>query len=578
MRLRTKLKIVPLLVGTFILAANLSFAQQPSSISPDLQGLDPLTPVNVIVQFNSAPSLVALETIPLLGGVVKGTLSLVNGVLVSLPPAILDAVAALPGVVYISPDRLNMPLLDNSAGAVNASTAWQAGWTGSGIGVAVIDSGISNHSDLDTSTGKFRVVYSQDFTSSGTTNDQYGHGEHVAGIVAGDAASSNCSNCTRQFRGIAPGASLINLRVLDKNGSGTDSEVISAIASAIALKSIYNIRVINLSLGRPIFESYQFDPLCRAVEAAWQAGVVVVVAAGNNGRDDYQDTEGYGTITTPGNDPYVITVGAMKSMGTPQRTDDLIASYSSKGPTAIDHVVKPDLVAPGNLVVSLLANGGSATLPQTYPQNDVPLTYYENTTSTALSTQYFTLNGTSMATPVVSGAVADLLQAQPTLTPDQVKARLMMTAYKTFPLSSTATDPTTGQTYTSYYDVFTVGAGYLDIAAALASTYVAPGLWLSPYATYNPTTGAVYLVNNPTSILGNTSVVPDRSVWGNQSVSGTQAVWGTQSVWGNQSVWGTQTVTGTRSVWGTQLVWGTRSVWGTSAAEAAEATMINGEQ
>src|SRR5262249_14280505 len=143
------------------------------------------------------------------------------------------------------------------------------------------------------------------------------------------------------------------LRVLDKNGNGTESAVINAIQQAINLKSKYNIRVINLSLGRPVFESYTLDPLCQAVEQAWKASIVVVVAAGNQGRNNSAGTNGYATITAPGNDPYVITVGAMKTMGTPSRSDDLIASYSSKGPTLYDHVVKPDLVAPGNRLVSL---------------------------------------------------------------------------------------------------------------------------------------------------------------------------------------------------------------------------------
>jgi serine protease AprX len=114
------------------------------------------------------------------------------------------------------------------------------------------------------------------------------------------------------------------------------------------LQSTYNIRVINLSLGRAVVESYTLDPLCQAVERAWQAGIVVVAAAGNNGR--YQASNGYATIGSPGIDPFVITVGAMKTMQTLGRGDDLIATYSSKGPTLVDHVVKPDLVAPGNKV------------------------------------------------------------------------------------------------------------------------------------------------------------------------------------------------------------------------------------
>src|SRR5947208_7733249 len=151
--------------------------------------------------------------------------------------------------------------------------------------------------------------------------------------------------------------------------------VIAAIERAIVLKDTYNIRVMNLSLGRPVMETYLDDPLCQAVEAAWKAGITVVVAAGNDGRDNSFGTFGYGTINSPGNDPYVITVGAMKSMGTTTRCDDLIASYSSKAPSQVDHIVKPDIVAPGNQVVSLAVPG--ATLVTQYSStNSVPMSYY----------------------------------------------------------------------------------------------------------------------------------------------------------------------------------------------------------
>src|SRR5439155_16852114 len=130
--------------------------------------------------------------------------------------------------------------------------------------------------------------------------------------------------------GIAPNVQLVNLRVLNQYGAGTDSLVISAIQKAIALKSTYNIRVINLSLGRQVYESYVYDPLCQAVESAWRAGIVVVVAAGNQGRNDSMGTNGYGTIAAPGNDPYVITVGAMKTNGTYSVVDDTIATRSEE--------------------------------------------------------------------------------------------------------------------------------------------------------------------------------------------------------------------------------------------------------
>src|SRR6185437_3199195 len=183
--------------------------------------------------------------------------------------------------------------------------------------------------------------------------DRFGHGTHVAGLIAGNGSQSTGSNFLYTYRGVAPNASVVNLRVLDATGSGTDSAVIAAINEAISLKSAFNIRVLNLSLGRPVYESYTQDPLCQAVEQAWKAGIVVVVSAGNDGRNLSLNPEGYGTIDAPGNDPYVITVGAMNTRFTPQISDDIIASYSSKGPGFIDQVFKPDIVAPGNLVTSL---------------------------------------------------------------------------------------------------------------------------------------------------------------------------------------------------------------------------------
>src|SRR5207237_10118214 len=192
-----------------------------------------------------------------------------------------------------------------------------------------------------------------------------------------------------------------------QNGAGTDSSVIAAIDAAIRLKSKYNIRVINLSLGRQVYESYTIDPLCQAVESAWKAGIVVVVAAGNQGRNDSAGTNGYGTIAAPGNDPYVITVGAMTTANTSDRGDDTVASYSSKGPTAFDHVVKPDIIAPGNKVVSLLSL--KSQIPKLFSATDVLMPEYAdstiqqfvlNFTGSDLSPAYMRLSGTSMATRV----------------------------------------------------------------------------------------------------------------------------------------------------------------------------------
>src|SRR3989449_1485918 len=417
-----------------LLAPSLSIANgDEHKLSKDLEALKngpSGATVDVIIQFNQTPTDAHHQKVQDRGGALKTRLDVIKGAHYSVPVESLEALADDPDVAYISPDRQLNGSLDNTAAAVNAKVAWQSGWDGTGIGVAVIDSGITGHSDLYNTGGgggKLRIVYSQDFVGGGT-NDYYGHGEHVAGIIAGSGKGSNYSTYLRTFKGIAPNANLINLRVLDQNGQGTDSGVIAAIQVAINLQSKLHIRVMNLSLGRQVFESYQLDPLCQAVEAAWKAGIVVVVAAGNYGRDNSMGTSGYATITSPGNDPYVITVGAMKTAGSPLRSNSLIASYSSKGPTLLDHVVKPDIVAPGNRVVSLhgYAFVNPATglyvyeaLPQEYPQNLVLYGYYNPTMSLdtiSTSGDYYTLSGTSMATPVVSGAVALLLQANGKLT------------------------------------------------------------------------------------------------------------------------------------------------------------------
>src|SRR6266481_3296210 len=516
--------------------------------------------VDVIIQFNQTPTDAHHQKVQNKGGVLKTKLDFIKGAHYSVPVESLDALADDPDVTYISPDRRLSGALDNTAAAVNAKAAWQAGWDGTGIGVAVIDSGITYHTDLYSTGGgggKLRIIYSQDFVGGGT-NDYYGHGEHVAGIIAGSGKSSNYSTYARTFKGIAPNANLINLRVLDQNGQGTDSGVISAIQVAINLQGKLHIRVMNLSLGRQVFESYKQDPLCQAVEAAWKNGIVVVAAAGNYGRDNSMGTGGYATITSPGNDPYVITVGAMKTEGSTLRSNSLIASYSSKGPTLLDHVVKPDIVAPGNRVVSLRApavccNPAAgqyiyAALPPAYPQNLVFFSYYQpafSSSNISTASDYYFLSGTSMATPVVSGAAALLIQSQPKITPDQVKARLMKTAYKSFPVSSTTVDPVTLATYVSEYDIFTVGAGYLDVGAALASSDLATGNTLSPTAVYDSTQNAVYLVNAAGSTWGSSVL------WGTSVVWGTNVfVNGTSVVWGGSVCWGTSTDAGFSVVWG----------------------------
>jgi serine protease AprX len=300
----------------------------------------------------------------------------------------------------------------------------------------------------------------------------------------------------------------------------------------------------------------------------------------------------------PGNDPYVITVGSMKTEGTPNRSDDLVASYSSKGPTAIDHIVKPDIVAPGNLIVSLLAQHGRLAIQN--PGNAVTVASYQggavpnqapkgqalppdiNAQPPAVnfgggySTTYYTLSGTSMAAGVVSGAVADIIQAYPQLTPDQIKALLMQTASKTFPTSSTVYDAQ-GNAYTAYYDMFTVGAGYLDLNAAMKGVANVPtsGNSLSPTSTY--TSGSVNISFDPQSVWVNSSVWANKSMWGASSVWSSSVLSGSSAIWSSKSMWGASADSASKSLWGAKSMWGASSDQTESTTDTASSTEITGE-
>jgi serine protease AprX len=566
---------VLLITGTLANAAprlsdQKSVAQYAGRFARDIDRRHGDALVNVIVQFKVTPRAPHYNRMTAHGAFVTSKLHSINAAAFRIPASAIELLEKDPDVLYVSPDR-PVHLTNNyetyEPAVLADLAAQQYTLDGTGIGVAVIDSGIADHADFRTA-GASRIVHSENFVP-GATNavDGYGHGTHVAGIVAGNGASSGAgSGYSKQLVGMAPNANIINLRVLDQNGAGTDSQVIAAIQRAIQLKDQYNIRVINLSLGRPVYESYTLDPLCQAVEQAWKAGIVVVVAAGNSGRDNSYHTRGFATIGAPGNDPAVITVGATRTMQTDTRADDAIASYSSKGPSLIDHVVKPDIVAPGNRTISLLAK--NSTLDAQNPSLEVGPS---GTCSPApCSAKYFRLSGTSMATPVVSGAVALMLQNDPTLTPDTVKARLMKTAWKGFGVYSSSYD-VFNNLYNNQYDVFTYGAGYLDVDAALANTDVANGVALSPSATYNPATRTVRIVNTD-SVTWGTSVV-----WGNSVVWGTSIIWGNSLVDANSIVWGNSVVWGNNVDQGFSVVWGNSVVWGTSTATSAFSDGQDGE-
>ncbi|GAC1381864.1 MAG: hypothetical protein NVSMB48_10770 [Marmoricola sp.] len=328
-----------------------------------------------------------------------------------------------------------------------APSAWAQGITGTGVAVAVIDTGISNSGDL---AGK--VIDGFDFSGEANpTNDSFGHGTFVSGVIAGSGAASNGA-----IKGVAPGVNLVSLKVAGADGSSDVVRVIAAIQWAVNHAAVDHIRVLNLSLGTDSTQPWSVDPLDAAVEGAWRSGMVVTVAAGNNGS---------GGISKPGDDPYVITVGATDDATTPTSTDDVVAPFSSTGPTAAG-LAKPDLVAPGTHVVSTRSPG--STVDTTYP-------------GARIDPIYFRGSGTSFSAPQVAGAAALLFQQRPWLTNDQIKAMLTSTAVPLPGVAATAQ-----------------GAGELNIAAALGA---------SPAQTANAGLGSSNGTGSPVASEGSLAAV-----------------------------------------------------------------------
>ena len=335
-----------------------------------------------------------------------------SGAVLRVTAGELEALQQDESVDHLSADIRYRSTADVIAQSIGADQVWAAaepvkGLSVRGIGVAVIDSGVDpTHAAL-----AGRILATRDFTG-GDGVDRFGHGTHVAATIAG---APGLLAETRDYRGIASAARIVNLRVLGDDGSGLASNVIEAIDWAIENRKAYDIRVINLSLGAPVLQPYRDDPVCEAVERAVAAGIVVIAAAGNFGYQNGRQV--WGGITSPGNAPSVITVGATDTHGTAKRSDDTVARYSSRGPTRYDLVLKPDLVAPGTGVVS--AEAVASYLAQTYPERHV---------AGAGVYAYIQLSGTSMAAAVVSGAVALLLEQQSNLKPRETKAVLQLTS------------------------------------------------------------------------------------------------------------------------------------------------------
>ena len=422
---------------------------------------------------------------------------------------------------------------------------------GSGVTVAVVDSGIADHPDIGSRlvTEAEIVLHEKGFA------DYYGHGTHVAGIIAGDGTSSGDIASFRRFNGIAPRASLVSVRVLRPDGSGRVSDVMAGIDWVVAHKDLYKIRVMNLSLGHPVEQSYNTDPLCQAVERAWKAGIVVVVAAGNEG------AAGYASTHSPGNDPYVITVGASNNYQTGDRSDDILTTYTSRGPSYLDHVVKPDLVAPGNRTISLRAEG--STLDTDYPELRVKQGVYRDDPASAdLDSPYFHLSGSSMAAGVVSGMAALMIQAEPSVTPDTVKARLMKSAEKRLD-----------------YDIFSEGAGFADLESALATGGVTVAPALSPIASW---TSTGILIQDTGELWGDEAAWAGEAIWGFDPLRGTGSVWADLVLW-EDGLDGTLDDVALRNAWAESTVWGGGKkasgavaglsvIWGGGTKESATTT------
>ena len=340
------------------------------------------------------------------GGTILTQYHLINAVDAVIPAALEPVLAALPGITVHSDVTVSVQSTTESTGPHTPSDAFlqetgatqlaAGGDTGQGVTVAVLDTGIDNLPDF-----AGRLVGGVDLTNANNPfADSYGHGTFVAGLIAGDGASSG-----GQYSGEAPGAKLVSVKVAGADGTTHLGTLISGMQWVVDNKSTYGIGVLNMSFGFKPSTSTVLNPLDQAAEAVWNAGITVVASAGNAGPFN-------GTILSPGDDPLVITVGALDDMATPSVSDDEMNDFSSVGPTSPDGWVKPDLVTSGRSVVSLAAPGS---------------TIYDNYPSALVGSANFVGSGTSFSAAITSGAAALVLADNPGLSPNQVKARLLGT-------------------------------------------------------------------------------------------------------------------------------------------------------
>ena len=367
----------------------------------------PASTVNVIVRETLPPSDVAERLVRSLGGTVTHELPILGGFSATVPGSALVDLAQSGSVGLVWGDgKISMSSSPTSLYNTFApNTAWRQSirlnqvdgdYDGTGVAVALLDTGVTESDDLGN-----RLVARVDLTPDHDGFDRYGHGTHMSGIIAGAGAASD-----GQWTGVAPGANLVSVKVAGPDGSTDVSVVIAGLQWVVANRSTYNIRVLNLAFGTDSVQSYSIDPLDYAVEQAWFSGILVVASAGNRG-------PGPNTINKPGDDPFVLTVGAADNHGTPDRSSTSVAAFSSWGSPG--GFSKPDIIAPGITVVSLRDPG--STIDTLYPYARIGDSYFKGT-------------GTSQAAAIVSGVAALMFQANPWLTPDLAKGVLLKTAYK----------------------------------------------------------------------------------------------------------------------------------------------------
>ena len=400
-------------------------AKADSALAADAAAA-PASTLHVIVRESVPATDDAEQLVKDLGGNVTYELPIIGGFSAQLPGSALADLARSEWVSLVWGDgQIRMSGSTSPYNSQDPNTFWRQSirlnqvdglYDGTGVTVALLDTGVSQSGDLGN-----RVLARVDLTPDHDGFDRYGHGTHLSGIIAGTGAASG-----GQWRGVAPGANLVSVKVAGSDGSTDVSVVIAGLQWVVSNRATYNIRILNLAFGTDSKQSYSVDPLDYAVEQAWFSGILVVASAGNRGPDG-------GTVNKPGDDPFVLTVGAADNHGTPDRSSTTVAPFSSWGSPG--GFMKPDVVAPGITIVSIRDSG--STIDVAYPDARMGDSYFKGT-------------GTSQAAAIVSGVAALMFQANPSLTPDLAKGALMKTAFRN-----------------ASYKWPTAGAGLVDVGSAI---------------------------------------------------------------------------------------------------------------